>query len=69
MSKKQKMETFKNMTDAELNQKAGSLKEELHKVMFEAKSGRLDKPHRISSCKKDIARCNTIMRERKSGRN
>ncbi len=69
MSKKQNLETLKNMTDAEIDQKTGSLREELHKTKFEAKSGRLDKPHKISSFKKDIARCNTIMRERKSGRN
>ena len=68
MAKKQKMETLKNMTDAELTQKVASLQTELHKLKFDAKSGRLEKPHKIRASKKDIARCNTIVRERKSGR-
>ncbi|MDD4202088.1 MAG: 50S ribosomal protein L29 [Candidatus Omnitrophica bacterium] len=68
MSKKQNLETLKNMTDAELTQKVSSLHNELYKFKFDAKSGRLEKPHMISALKKDIARCNTIVRERKSGR-
>jgi large subunit ribosomal protein L29 len=68
MSRKQNLETLKNMTDAELAGKVSSLYSDLHKVKFEARSGQLEKPHRIGAFKKDIARCNTIMRERKSGR-
>ena len=56
-----------NMTDAEIEQNLRSLKEELYKLRVEVKSGRIDKPHRIGEAKKNIARCYTILRERKSG--
>lgn len=63
-----KPENLRNMTAAELEQTLSGLKEELYKLRVEAKSGRVEKPHRINEARKNIARCNTILRERKSGR-
>jgi large subunit ribosomal protein L29 len=54
---------LRNMTKDELNQKAGLLKEELSKFLFQAKTGRLEKPARIAQIKTDIARIKTILRE------
>ena len=53
-----------NMTDAELNAKLGELKTELFNLRFRHASGQLENPMTITTCKKDIARVNTIIRER-----
>ena len=52
------------MTDAELSKKLGELKTELFNLRFRHASGQLDNPMSIVTCKKDIARVNTIIRER-----
>lgn len=59
-----KPQELRNMTEQELNHKTASLKEELSKLLFQAKTGRLEKPARISQIKKEIARIKTILREK-----
>lgn len=58
-----KPQDLRNMTEQELNHKITSLKEELSKLLFQAKTGRLEKPARISQIKKDVARIKTILKE------
>ena len=53
-----------NMTDQELKAKLGELKSELFNLRFRHASGQLDNPMTIAACKKDIARVNTVIRER-----
>ena len=53
-----------NMTDEELQTKLGDLKTELFNLRFRHASGQLENPMTIASCKKDIARVNTVIRER-----
>ena len=53
-----------NMTDEELNAKLGELKTQLFNLRFRHASGQLENPMTIASCKKDIARVNTVLRER-----
>ena len=53
-----------NMTDQELKAKLGELKSELFNLRFRHASGQLDNPMAIVACKKDIARVNTVIRER-----
>ena len=53
-----------NMTDEELQTKLGELKTELFNLRFRHASGQLENPMTIASCKKDIARVNTVLRER-----
>ena len=53
-----------NMTDEELKSKLGELKSELFNLRFRHASGQLDNPMTIEACKKDIARVNTVLRER-----
>ena len=53
-----------NMTDEELQAKPGELKTELFNLRFRHASGQLENPMTIASCKKDIARVNTVIRER-----
>ena len=42
----------------------GELKSELFNLRFRHASGQLDNPMTIAACKKDIARVNTVLRER-----
>ncbi|MDD5438911.1 MAG: 50S ribosomal protein L29 [Candidatus Omnitrophica bacterium] len=63
-----KPENVRNMTDAELEQTMEKLREDIYKVRVEAQTTRLEKPHRIREAKRNIARCLTIMRERKRGK-
>ena len=53
-----------NMTDEELKAKLGDLKSELFNLRFRHASGQLDNPMTIAACKKNIARVNTVLRER-----
>ena len=53
-----------NMTDEELQAKLGELKTELFNLRFRHASGQLENPMTIASRKKDIARVNTVIRER-----
>ncbi len=53
-----------NMTDEELKAKLGELKSELFNLRFRHASGQLDNPMTIAACKKNIARVNTVLRER-----
>ena len=53
-----------NMTNEELSAKLGELKSELFNLRFRHASGQLDNPMTIALVKKDIARVNTVIRER-----
>ena len=53
-----------NMTNEELSSKLGELKSELFNLRVRHASGQLDNPMTIASVKKDIARVNTVIRER-----
>ncbi len=59
-----KANELRNMTAVEIRLKMESLKKELFGLRTEAKAGRIEKPHKISEAKKDIAKCETIIREK-----
>ena len=59
-----KPDDIRNMTSDEINNKVLSLREELFKLQFEQKAGRVEKPHRIKAAKKEIARLYTILKEK-----
>ncbi|TSA57797.1 50S ribosomal protein L29 [bacterium] len=54
---------LRNMTKDELNLKILSLKEELSGLLFQQKTGTIEKSARIAQIKKDIARVKTIIKE------
>lgn len=56
---------IRNMTEAEIEQSLLSLKEKLFNLRAENTTGRLDRPNRLRDVKKDIARCLTILEEKK----
>jgi len=52
------------MTPQELNEKMVELKNELFNLRFQLATGQLDNPMKIKAIKKDIARVNTILRQK-----
>ena len=55
---------LREMNEKELNAKLGELKEELFNLRFQLAINQLDKPHRITEVKHDIARVMTVLREK-----
>ncbi len=64
MKKKEKLTELRGKSKEELAQKEKGLKEELFKINAQRYSGRVDKPHMFSLIKKDIARIQTLLREK-----
>ena len=59
-----KAKDIRNMTPAEIDNKIITLREELFKLRFEQKTGRVEKPHRIGQARCEIARCLTVLKEK-----
>ncbi|WP_073159837.1 50S ribosomal protein L29 [Halanaerobium congolense] len=58
---------LRNLTEAELEQKAREFKEELFNLRFQHATAQLDNPMRIKEVKRIIARIKTVLRERELG--
>ncbi len=65
MKRKEKIQDLRNITKDELIQRGKSLKEQLFKLNEQRYTGRVDKPHMFSSVKRDLARINTVLNEKK----
>ncbi len=61
-----KKNDFNNLSPDELAQKKTAFKEELHKLNYQRKAGRVDKPHLFSKFKRDIARIETLVSQNKN---
>ncbi len=55
---------LRELNDAELANRLREFKEELFNLRFQNATGQLDNTTRLSQVKKDIARCETLLRER-----
>ena len=62
-----KIEKLRTQSDAELNKMLNDLKSELFNLRFSNATGSLQNPMALDTCKKDIARVKTILRERELG--
>ena len=60
-----KINKTKEMSSPELEKELSELKTELFKLRFSLATHGLDNPMRIKEVKKDIARINTVLTERK----
>jgi len=60
-----KISQLRNLNQEELLAKERSLREELSKLNQQRYAGRIDKPHMYSLIRKDIARIQTILNEKK----
>ena len=61
-----KVSEIRALSDEELNAKIKELKSELFNLRFSQATGSLTNPMQLHNIKKDIARINTILRERKA---
>ena len=59
-----KASELRELSESELQLKLKDLKEELFQLRFQLAINQLDNPMRISAVKKDIARIETILRQR-----
>ena len=64
-NQRMKTKELRNLSKEELLQKEKSIKEELFKLNMQRYGGRVDKPHMFSLLKRDIARIETILNEKK----
>lgn len=62
-----KIEKLRTQSDAELNKMLIDLKSELFNLRFSNATGSLQNPMALDTCKKDIARVMTILKERELG--
>lgn len=60
-----KSSEIRNMTEAEIEHKLFTLKEQLFNVRGEVTTGRVERPSRFGLIRRDIARCYTILKEKK----
>lgn len=56
-----------DMSDDDLRKALNDSKDELFRLKFQLATGQLDNPMRIKDVKRDIARVQTIMRQRELG--
>ena len=59
-----KLVELRKLTNEELATKITTNKKELLDLRFKQATGALDKPHLVRELKKDVARMNTILKER-----
>ncbi len=64
-----KIDKIKEMSSPELEKELSELKSELFKLRFSLATNGLDNPMKIKEVKKDIARINTVLTERKLAEN
>lgn len=60
-----KINEIKKMSLSDLEKELGELKQELFKLRFSLATNGLDNPMKIKEVKKDIARVNTVITEKK----
>ena len=60
-----KINKIREMSSPDLEKELGELKTELFKLRFSLATHGLDNPMRIKEVRKDIARINTVLTERK----
>lgn len=62
-----KIKEIRQLSDAELTNRAKDLKAELFNLRFQAATGSLDNPLRIRTVRREIAKVKTIEQERALG--
>ena len=56
---------WRDLSDDELTQKARELGEEIFNLRFQLSTGMAKNPSRLGEARKDLARANTVLRQRK----
>lgn len=60
-----KASKWRDLSDDELRQKARELSEEVFNLRFQLSMGVAKNPSRLGQARRDLARANTVLRERK----
>jgi large subunit ribosomal protein L29 len=60
-----KASQLRDMTSEELGQKKASIKKELYELRYQSRLGRIEKPHRIGEARRELARIETILNEKR----
>lgn len=55
---------LRDMTDEELQRELDDLRRSLFNLRLQQATGQLEKPHRLSEARRDIARVQTFLRQR-----
>ena len=63
-----KTNELRKLTTEDLNKKIAECKEELFNLRMQKATGMLEKPSRIHELRKEVARINTILNERREGK-
>jgi len=63
-----KINELRNMTADEIKMKEEALKKDLFGFRSDAQIGKIEKPHRINEIRKDIARCETVLKEKQNAK-
>jgi len=58
---------WRDYSEDELRQRVAELSEEIFNLRFQLSMGVAKNPSRLSQARKDLARANTVLRERKKG--
>ena len=66
---KMKINKIREMSSPELKTELGELKTELFKLRFSLATNGLDNPMKIKEVKRDIAKINTVLKEREIAEN
>lgn len=61
-----KIADFRSLTPDQLSDELLKLKKEQFNLRFQAATGQMEKTHRVSEVRKDIARLSTLLREKRS---
>lgn len=62
-----KIKELREMTIDELGNKSRELKQEMFNLRIQQQSGQLENPSRLNLLRKDVARIETIISERRNG--
>jgi large subunit ribosomal protein L29 len=61
---RQKIEEIRQLEIADIRHRITTLEKELYNLRYQVQTSRVEKPHRFKELRKDIARCETIIREK-----
>jgi len=61
-----KIADFRSLTSDQLSDELLKLKKEQFNLRFQAATGQMEKTHRVSEVRKDIARISTLLREKRA---
>ncbi len=64
---KRKTDEIRQLSVYDIHQKISALEKELYGIRYQSQTSRVEKPHRFTQIRREIARCKTVIREKESG--